>query len=191
LRNEHLGDHQRSDAGLYDLLLHARDRPFTADEVVASVERAGLSFAGFIEAARYDPATWLTEAPKGLTPAAAAALAEQLAGGIKAHVFYAAKGPARVARPGPTARPRLRGVTASGLAGAAGKGGTWERDGAAHRFALPKGSADLLRLMDGRRRLGEIAATLGLDWIAFSAQYAPVHRTLTGFGALLYSERLS
>ncbi len=191
MRNDLLGDHRRSDAGLYDLLLHARDRPFTADAVMAAVERAGLSFAGFIEPARYDPATWTPEPPKGLAPAAAAALAEQLAGGIKAHVFYASRGPVRVAKPGPAARPRLRGVSAGALAAAAGKGGTWERDGAAHAFALPKGSAAALRLMDGRRRLGEIAEALGLDWIAFSTLYAPVHRTLTGFGSLLYSERLS
>ncbi|MGB0499471.1 MAG: class I SAM-dependent methyltransferase, partial [Rubricella sp.] len=33
-RNPHLVDHEQSDAGLYDLLLHSRDRPFTVPELV-------------------------------------------------------------------------------------------------------------------------------------------------------------
>lgn len=188
IRNDLLGDHRDSDAGLYDLLLHARDRPFTADAVMAAVARAGLSFAGFIEPARYAPETWTPSPVPDLDPPARAALAEQLAGGIKAHVFYAVNGPARGVAPAPALRPRLRGATAAQLAASAGKPFTVRRDGVAHRLVLPRDAAPLLALLDGRRRLGEVAQALRLDWLAFAARYAPVHRTLTGFGLMLYSE---
>ncbi|SEA34314.1 class I SAM-dependent methyltransferase [Rubrimonas cliftonensis] len=195
-RNELIGDHARGDAGLYDLLLHARDTPFTADAVMASVERAGLTFSGFLAPARYAPETWLGGAPApALGPGARAALAEQLAGGIRAHVFYAVK-PAEGGASGegaglaafrPEARPRLRGLTAAQLAGAAGRTLKVTLDGVAHRVALPKDPA-LLGALDGRRRLGEIARALGRDWVAFAAGFAPLERSLVGLGALLYSE---
>jgi SAM-dependent methyltransferase len=188
-RNEHVGDHKVSDAGLYDLLLHARDTPFAADQVMEATERAGLSFAGFIQPARYAPETWLGgAAPAELSAAQRAALAEQLAGGIKTHAFYAAKGPAKAAAFGPAARPRLRGASAGQLTAAAGKTFVVRLDGVSQRIALPRGAAPALRMMDGRRRYGEIAAALNLDWLAFAAQMAPIHRTLVGYGVLLVSE---
>ncbi len=196
LRNPHLGDHRTSDAGLYDLLLHGRDRPFAADAVMALTARAGLDFVGFTAPARYEPATWLGDlaAPvAGLDAPARAALAENLAGGMKVHVFYAAKGARRPAGPAPEARPRLRGVTAAALAGeaAAGRSLTLRVDGAAHRVALTKAAAPLLRLMDGRRTLGEAAAALRLDWLAFTALWGPIESRLRGFGMLLYSRRFA
>jgi SAM-dependent methyltransferase len=192
-RNPLVGDHRESDAGLYDLLLHSRDRPFTADETIAAVEAAGLTFVAFVEPARYEPETWIgpLAAPAADWPfPARAALAERLCGGLKAHVFYAAKGPARTAKPGPEARPRLRGVSPAVLAQAAttGKALIVKRDGHTHRIAVPREAAPIARLMDGRRRLGEIAAALRMDWLAFSAAYAALHKPLTGFGLLLYSE---
>ena len=193
-RNDLVGDHLQSDAGLHDLLLNARDRPYAADEVTAAVERAGLSFAGFVEPARYDPETWIGDlaAPlRDLPPAERAALGERLAGGIKTHVFYCSKGPLRVAQPAPDARPRLRGQQPGPMAAhvRAGKPVTVRRDGAKHRLALPASSAPILRQLDGRATLGEIAARLKLDWLAFSAAYAPVARALGGWGMLYYSER--
>ena len=38
--NAFVGDHRASDAGLHDLLLHARDRPYTVTELAAALERA-------------------------------------------------------------------------------------------------------------------------------------------------------
>lgn len=187
-RNELLGDHNVSDAGLYDLLLHARDTPFTADQVMAAVQGAGLTFASFIMPARYQPETWTGGGPvPAMAPAARATLAEQLAGGIKAHVFYAARGPARVAGVAPAAVPRLRGTTAGQLAGAAGKPFTLRIDGVAHRLTLPRNAGPVLRMMDGRRSLEQIAAAAGLDWFAFAQAFLPIHQMLTGFGVLLYS----
>jgi SAM-dependent methyltransferase len=187
-RNDFLTDHKVSDAGLYDLLLHARDVPFTADRVIAAVEAAGLTFASFIMPARYRPETWTGGvAVPEMPPAQRAALAEQLAGGIKAHVFYAVKGGARIAGVAPAAVPRLRGATAGQLAGGAGKPFTLRIDGVAHRLTLPKAAAPVLRMMDGRRSLGEIAAAARMDWFAFAQAFSPLHQQLTGFGMLLYS----
>jgi SAM-dependent methyltransferase len=192
-RNPHLSDHRTSDAGLYDLLLHDRDRPFGADEVMQTVAAAGLDFVSFVAPARYDPATWigaLAEPAAALPAPARAALAERLAGGVRTHVFYAGRGARRPATATPSARPRLRGVGAGQLAAetAAGKAATVRLDGAAHRLTFPRTAAPLLRLLDGRRTLGEAAAALRLDWLAFHALFAPVERRLTGLGLLLYSE---
>jgi SAM-dependent methyltransferase len=195
-RNPLLGDHRQSDAGLYDLLLHARDRPFHADAVIAAVERAGLSFAGFVEPARYDPATWIGEAAapaKALPPAARAALAERLAGGVKTHVFYATKGPAKPATLKPDSRPRLRGFQLRALVETvrAGRKVHVSRDGVRHRVPLDPAVAPILALMDGRRTLGEIAAAGKRDWFAFTAAFGPAARALSGWGMLYYSDTFS
>jgi hypothetical protein len=194
-RNTLLGDHERSDAGLYDLLLHARDVPFTADRVMAAVAAAGLGFAGFIEPARYRPESWAggVLVPEALDAPALAALAEHLCGAMKAHVFYAVKGTPPAALLHPQAVPRLRGIPPAALAAevAAGRAVAFRRDGTVLRVALPREAAPLLRLLDGRRPLGAVAAAAGLDWLAFAARFAPVHEALTGHGALLYSMRFA
>jgi SAM-dependent methyltransferase len=194
-RNTLLGDHERSDAGLFDLLLHARDIPLTADAVMAAVAAAGLGFASFIEPARYRPETWAggVPVPAGMDDAARAALAEQLCGAMKAHVFYAVKGVPVTVAPHPQAVPRLRGVQPAMLAAeaAAGRAVTIRRDGTVLRVALPREAAPVLRLLDGRRPLGAVATAAGLDWFGFMARFAPAHDALTGHGALLYSTRFA
>jgi SAM-dependent methyltransferase len=194
-RNMILGDHQRSDAGLYDLLLHARDMPFTADAVMKAVETSGLRFAGFVPPSLYDPATWAggTAIPDSLDAAQRAALAEQLCGAIKTHVFYAVNGPVREAKPRPEAVPRLRTVQPGVLAqqAASGKAIMLKRDGTEIRLRLPRQAAPILRLLDGRRPLGAVAQAARLDWLAFSSLYRPVHDALTGHGLLFYSIRFA
>jgi SAM-dependent methyltransferase len=188
-RNDLLGDHERGDAGLYDLLLHARDTPFTADAVIGAVEAAGLRFAGWLQPARYDPATWIANPPRDLTPAQAAALAEQLAGGIRAHVFYAVRDAAGCAPAAPALTPRLQGLTAAQLSGAAGRSVAFTIDGVKHRVSPPASARRMLALLDGRRTLGAVAQASGMDWIAFMAAHGALLRRLTGVGALLYSAR--
>lgn len=193
-RNMLLVDQERGDAGLHDLLLHARDVPFTADAVMAAVAQAGLSFAGFLEPIRYAPETWAgrVPVPEGLDAPARAALAERLCGAMKAHVFYAVKGRAPSTDARPDRVPRLRGVRAGDLATAAatGRAITIKREGTALRLSLPKPAAPMLRLLDGRP-LGGVAQALGQDWLAFAATHAPVLRMLTGHGMLLYSTRFA
>lgn len=190
LRNPFLGDHRDSDAGLYDLLLHSRDRAYAVPELLAALSRAGLALAGWVEPARYDPALYL---PQGvcpvLEPARAATLAEQLAGNMKTHIAYVAR-PGQTSVAGPNradAVPQLRGVTGAALAREIAARGviSLTTDGLSHRLAIPRTAAALVAAIDGRRSLAQIAGPG--DWLAFSAQWAPVHRALTGFNLLHYS----
>lgn len=194
LANPHLSDHRASDAGLYDLLLHARDVPFDVPALLGALARAGLAFVSFIEPLRYDPARYLPESLQAravaLDPPARMALAERLAGNMKTHVFYAAKGARKPAAPSPEARPRLNGLSAAALAAEIGRKGALRltSDGLSHRLDIPREAAPALVLADGRLRLGEIARRLGKDWFAFAALWAPAHAALTGFNLLRYSE---
>ncbi|HUF85911.1 MAG TPA: class I SAM-dependent methyltransferase [Thermohalobaculum sp.] len=198
-KNDLVGDHRASDAGLHDLLLHARDRPYTVGALAAALERAGLGLVSFVEPARYDPLRYLPQSPgiaervNALAPLDRAALAEELAGNLKTHVLYAARpGEAAEARPTtPEAVPHLRAVAPAALSRhVAGKGAVpVTTDGLRHVMDMPRSAAPLIALIDGRRPLGEIAAAARLDWLAFAAAWAPVHRALTGFNFLHYSRR--
>ena len=197
-RNELLGDHRASDAGLYDLLLHSRDRPYTVAELDGALERAGLGLVSFLEPARYDPRHYLPPGPelaervKALEPLEKAALAEQLAGNMKTHIVYAARpGEGDEAQPSRSqAVPHLKDVAPAALARhVAAKGGfVVKTDGLDHAIDLPRATAPLIAAIDGSRSLREIAAAARLDWLAFGAAWGPVHRGLTGFNLLHYSQ---
>jgi len=194
-RNPFLSDHvDAGDAGLYDLLLHARDRAYRVPEIVDLLAGAGLAPTGFVEPARYDPATYLS-APALLKPLAGmgwldrAALAELLAGNLRSHAFYAvpaARAAAAVARPDPSAVPVLRDMDGPAAAKGLGAGGaiTADLDGVAARFPLPARATAILARIDGRRSLADIAADLGLDWSAFAKAFAPLYRALNGLNKL-------
>ncbi len=192
-RNPVLGDHRASDAGLYDLLLHARDRAYAVDDLVAALERSGLALVSMLEPARYDPMRYLPDDFAGrveaLDPAARMTVAEQLAGNIKTHICYAvpaARGRVEARPTKPDLVPRLSGIAAAALAGhvKAGKPFSLTLDG--HRFglSLDPAAAPLIARIGGRT-LGQIAQ--GQDWMAFQAGWGPVHRALTGFNLLHYS----
>lgn len=195
-RNPHLGDHRTSDAGLYDLLLHARDRPYDVAALLEALARAGLHFVSFTEPLRYEPKLYLpgplAARAETLEAPARAAMAEQLAGNMKVHVFYAAKTPVKPAAFTLDARPRLNGPPAAALAREVERKGALrvEREGLTHALEIPRGAGPLLALADGRLRLGEIARARKLDWIAFSALWRPAHEALTGFNLLRYSESM-
>lgn len=94
-RNPFVGDHRQSDAGLYDLLLHARDVPYGIEDLIVALRRAGLALVSVLEPVRYDPVQYLPADPaiaervRRLSPAARMGLAERLAGNVKVHVVYA------------------------------------------------------------------------------------------------------
>lgn len=191
--NPILGDHRDSDAGLFDLLLHARDRAYDIAELTAALEGAGLSLAGLVEPSRYDPMTYLPEAFAGkvraLGPVDRLSVGEQLAGNIKTHIAYAvpaARG-RTVARPvKPDLVPHLSGVAPVALAQQVrgGKAVSATVDG--HRYALdlPASAAPLIARIGGRS-LGQIAGDL--DWIAFQSEWALIDRVLGGMNLLHYS----
>ena len=195
-RNPHLVDHEASDAGFYDLLLHSQDRPFTVAELDQSLARAGLELVSFTQPALYDPDRLLPEgvrAPEGLGRIGRMALAEKLRGTIKTHVAYATRaGEAAkaLARPSDLSLvPQLKGGSGAQLARAAATKGVLRlnQGGETITVPLPKSAAPLLGAIDGRRSLGGIAQRAGLDPIGFAARWAPLQRALGDWGLMLYA----
>ncbi|GIX12987.1 MAG: hypothetical protein KatS3mg118_0946 [Paracoccaceae bacterium] len=198
LRNPHLSDHQASDAGLHDLLLNARDRPFEIGELVAMADAAGLGLVSLTEPGRYDPARMLPDTPAfrerlaRLGPLERLALGERLAGDIRMHVAYlapAARAGTAMARPTPQAVPRLNGLPAAALARTVAARGeiAISYGEITHRIAVPAAAAPLIARIGAGRSLGAIAGAAGLDWFGFMALWGPVHRGLTGFNRLHYT----
>lgn len=200
-RNPFLSDHLASDAGLYDLLLHNCDRPFTVPTLLGLVTACGLTPAALIEPARYDPALWFNE-PKlrsrmqALPMAERAALAEQLFGHHTKHIAY-------LLRPGDAARavaqpddadwiPVLKDVDGPAVAADLNTDTNLEADldGLVLSLPLPRLAPAMLARIDGRRTLGEIHAMLQaldprLDWEHFQSQFASFYAALNGVNKLL------
>lgn len=198
-KNEFVGDHKVSDAGLYDLLLHSSDRPYTVEEIAETLDVAGLSLVSFHEPGRYDPRRYLPvplwPRLESLDAITRAGLAERLAGDMKTHCFYAVrKDQARSqTKFTQTARPRLGDLPAAALGRQIEKRGEVkiESNGQKVTIEVPKRAGALIALADGGLQLGQIAQMRGLDWIAFSSLWAPVDEALTGFNLLHYSEGMS
>lgn len=197
-RNPWVADHlQGGDAGLYDLLLHSRDRAFTVPEVFALAAAAGLEITGFVEPARYDPLAVLDGGPLAARAAALSrpdrcALAELLRGDLKRHVFYTAKAGAgrRAARAdADSVVPVLRGHDAAALAREVGAAGTLtvELDGWTRVLRFGPRAAAILSRIDGRRTLAEIRAALPAepDRAEFRAEFDELYARLNGVNVLL------
>ena len=170
-RNGFLDDHVNGgDAGLYDLLLNPRDRAFTVRELHALLAGEGMEVTCWVEPARYDPIPLLPDPRlrarvEALDPIDRAALAETLAGNVSAHIVYCVRRDERVERADPMARdavPVLRELSGSELAGGIAPDGTitFVVDGLRLPIALPPLAPAILRLVDGRRSVGDIAAEL-------------------------------
>jgi len=198
--NTLLADHITSDAGLYDLLLHSRDRAYTVAELVALVEGCGLAITGLIEPAAYDPASHVHD-PKllkrleGLPWLERAAWAEQIGGGLSKHIAYVvrpADAAAAVARAdGPEVVPVLRDLDGPGLAKDLRPGSTLDADlpGLSLALPLPRLAGPMLARIDGRTRLSalfEAVAALdrSLTREVFMAQFDQLFRALNGIGKL-------
>ena len=189
--NTHLGDHHQSDAGFYDLLLHAQDRAFGVDELLAVMEKTGWALADFCEPAAYDLSR-IAPVAGGMTRAQQMALAEKLSGTMKVHVGYARPVGADVPKPEMSRIPHVRGISAGKLAQAVAQGRSLpvQKGTETVRLKLPMGAAPLLAGVNGRRSLAQIASGAKVDPIAFSALWGPVETALSGWGLLLYSNLL-
>ncbi|HTO85137.1 MAG TPA: class I SAM-dependent methyltransferase [Methylomirabilota bacterium] len=187
-RNPLVRDHiETGDAGLYDLLLHSRDRAYTVPELAELVSGAGLAISGLIEPWRYEPASYLSDGAllKRIAPLdrlQRAAIAELLAGNLKIHIGYvvkAARARTAVAQPDdPDVIPVLRNDDGAALARDLKPGGalTARAHGLEARFALPRLAGPILARIDGQRTVGEIHAALAadgtrLEWEAFKAEF--------------------
>jgi SAM-dependent methyltransferase len=195
-RNPFVADHRRmNDAGLYDLLLHAIDRPYTVPEIHDLVEGAGLAVTGFIEPARYDPLHYLNDAALKARAAALpapqrAALAEALSGSMKTHVFYAvpkARAESALATPAESGlAPIPRETPAATLAKLCAQARLKVNfDGVSVVMPLPDGSERMAALCDGRYDLSAMRRALGWDEAAFAARFAQFYAALNGLNLLL------
>ena len=199
-RNPLLRDHLESgDAGLYDLLLHARDRAFRVTEVETMVAAAGLRVTGFIEPARYDPEAWLDDEAlrrrlKSLPPDRRRAFAELLTGNLRKHVCYAVKtdNPVRAPDPGDMrAVPHLRDIDGLALAAQLPADCTLAATqyGLRLQRKLPPLAPAILKLIDGRRSLADIHAILAaqrsdMQRDRFLREFGMLYRALNGIGRM-------
>lgn len=195
-RNPHLVDHEASDAGFYDLLLHSQDRPYRFDQLVDSLRKAGLGHVQVPQSALYDLSRF-SEIPKGMGMQEQMALAEKLDGTLKTHIVYARHleadaGLARHLGKGEADIPHLKGLSAQAFAAKVAKDGevSVTLNGVKHAVPITKAAANLIAGIDGRRNLGQIRAGCGLDPLAWAAIWMPLHRDLTRFGLMLYSHLL-
>lgn len=194
-RNPHLVDHHANDAGFYDLLLHAQDRPFDIASLLQALAEAGLEMTGSPQAHLYDPTPLVgaegAQALSALGPVERMVLAEKLRGTIKTHILYATRpGEGREAKPVPQAVPHLKSPQQRrALAASLAKGGVMKAvlNGEDIRIPVPQIAARAIAGMNGTRSLEEIAAKLAVPWLAFAPAWAPVSRAMTAAGLLYYS----
>ncbi|CUH75155.1 class I SAM-dependent methyltransferase [Tropicibacter naphthalenivorans] len=189
--NTNLTDHQQSDAGFYDLLLHGQDRAYDVPDLLEVMAQTGWRLQSFATPALYDLSR-ITTRPEGMDDAQAMATAEKLRGTIKMHVVYAvpSEDDRKIAKGSNRALiPHLRGVAAGPLAQAVAKGKPLPLtlSGTKTTLTLPKDCAPLIAAIDGRRSLGQIATATGLDPLSFGTRWAKIERELADWGMLLFS----
>lgn len=202
-RNPLVGDHlSGGDAGLYDLLLHTQDRAYTVAAFAALVDGAGLAIASFVEPARYEPATYLTDRVllarlESLPMIERAAFAETLAGNLKTHVAYVvprARAGTSVALLDPQAIPYGRDMDFPAMARGMVAGNpvlSASFDGLTLRLKLPRLATAVLSRIDGARDLAEIhrlvaeTASSGMAWDAFLAEFQALYAAFNGVNRML------
>ncbi|MGD1868225.1 MAG: class I SAM-dependent methyltransferase [Neomegalonema sp.] len=196
-RNPLVGDHKDTDAGLYDLLLHSRDAPYTAPELLKAFETAGLRLAGFLEPARYEPQTYLRDPELlkrigQLDVGARAGFAEKLASNMKVHIAYAvpaARAKSVAAPASPSAVPVLHRTDAKALSQSVAS--RWRLRFSFDGLTIERGAdrklAPLLAQIDGKTSLGALQQRSGADWMTFSAAFGKLYAPLDGFNILRFS----
>jgi hypothetical protein len=196
--NPHLRDHKASDAGFYDLLLHAQDQPFDVVKLGGVLDASGLELVNFVAPAQYDLTRLVTDVPEGIGRWEKMAIAEKLRGSLKVHVGYASLAGQSENREA-SARdlslvPHLDGLRrdpalSSKLAKMVASKGAIRLNtaGGSVDEVISQTCAGLIARIDGRRSMREIAAAVRLDPIGFGAQWGAVDRILKGWGKLWYS----
>ncbi len=196
-RNGLMADHTASDADLFDLLLHSRDRAYRVPDLAREIDGAGLRIASFIEPGRYDPALYLRDKGLlgrlgGLSHIEKAAFAELLAGNMKKHIVYCVRRENEadtVAKPTMAAVPVLRDAPGPELARGMpmGAGFSAQVDGLDFQLPLPPGAKEILLRCDGVRTLDEIRKDLpgAPDWFRFKPHFDAVYGPFNAFNKML------
>jgi SAM-dependent methyltransferase len=186
-RNPHLVDHNASEAGFYDLLLHSQDQPFSIDVLIGMLAKSNLTFAGVPQSALYDLSRFTADIPGAMGDVDQMALAEKLDGTIKTHIVYASRNPSVAFDMGSV--PHLKGLDPSALSKKVNATGDFEvtLNGTKHRVSVSKSCAKILSGINGRRDLETLRLGVGLDPLAWNATWKPVEKQLMRFGLLVYS----
>lgn len=200
-RNPFVTDHiVEGDAGIYDLLLHARDQAYTVPEIDALVAAAGLRLVTFVPPARYEPASYLSDAGllrrlSNKSPLERAAFAESLAGNIKSHVFYVVRRGNDVTAPTPDRGDAIPVYCESEMAQVArgfkpGSRLTASVDGWTAKLPLPALTPAIAELIDGKRTLDQIASEVrtrrpDLSKEDVMRQFAQYYAAFHGVGHLM------
>ncbi|MBT7284823.1 MAG: methyltransferase domain-containing protein [Rhodospirillaceae bacterium] len=208
-RNAYLADHLAGDdAGFHDLLLHSRDRAYLVGEVAELVAGADMRISGFLPSGAYDPANYLND-PDLIQRAAALpalqrwALAEELSGAMKTHVFYAVRNSNETGGiprdQTPAMVPVLREMAADRLAASLAQSPrlTATLGGIERQFELPPGAADIVAHIDGRRTLRQIhgrmrvgGSKMGgkkMNWDQFAKAFSALYGILHPLNLLLFA----
>jgi len=183
------------DAGLYDLLLNPRDQAYTVPALNDLLAQAGLRPTCWVEPLRYDPAPLLPdprlrERAAALPPIQQAALAEALAGNMSVHIVYCVRTEQHEDRADPLdprSVPVFREVTGEVLANAIRPDGTLiiGFDGLQVPVVLPPRAATILRLVDGKRSVGDIAEATGMPSDVFGRAWRATYTALERVNRLL------
>jgi hypothetical protein len=197
--NRGVTDHLNGgDAGLYDLLLNPRDRAYSVHELHGLLAASGLSVACWVEPIRYDPNPLLPDprlrARIATLPAIErAALAEAIAGNIAAHIVYCTRvgePPERADPFNADAVPICREIPGEELAKGIQANNTMfiGLDALRVPVPLPPMAGAILRLIDGKRSVGDIGGLLaarGISAEAFSRAWQALFPALEQINRLL------
>lgn len=201
-RNPHVGDHiDLGDSGIYDLLLHRRDRAYSVPELAGLMQQGGVRPVNFVDPARYEPNVYfndpkMAERTKGLNWLQRCAFAELLAGNMKTHIIYAVRDDNRTntlaVADTPETIPVLRDGDSAGLAARIKPGMSLNVDmeGVKISLPLPDLAAGILGQIDGKRSLAEIHANIAtgaqasLGWDAFKSQFDRLYGSFYGLSRM-------
>jgi hypothetical protein len=206
-RNPFVGDHfQGGVAGLYDLLLHPRDRAYTIPGLLAFLAAGGAWSVALVAPAHYDPRNYLRdpellERVTALPEAERWALAERLSGVLTKHIVYvvnAGRSDDPVARLTDDWRgmvPVFRDLDPRTVAGGIRAGGALKADlapGQPYRAPLPDLASEIAIRVDGRRALADIheepraVSITDIDDGAFVARFKVFQRAVGDINRLLF-----
>lgn len=201
-RNPHVADHiDQGDSGIYDLLLHRRDRAYSVPELAALVQQGGMRPVNFVDPARYEPGVYLTSPElmkrmNGLNWVQRCAFAELLAGNMKTHILYAVRDDNQtntLAIPDTAETiPVMRDDDGPALGAQIKPGMSLKVDmeGVNLSLPLPELAAPILLLVDGKRTLGQIHAELQSSqqpapgWEIFKQQFDQLFSSFYGLSRM-------
>ncbi len=196
VRNPFVGDHKMGeDAAFYDLLLHPRDRSYLVPDVIDLLKTSDMELVTFLEPVKYDPENFVKDRDvlkriRQMNDADKAALAENLTGNIKTHIFYARKSgdlPGNIAETGPDMIPVLAERTPAEALAQTFRGKKIFQvsfDGEKVNFNLPDRISELVSLFDGNRTLSDIQTEMSLGGDGFRRLFAPSFKLLNSLNLL-------